>query len=88
MLNYVQQHIVQEFDIKQVKEVLTDQRKFFIKYYEQSWIEHDPETIRVIVQAFSLAIRKVERESVIKSPEGYVFTSVYKALANHFQEFH
>lgn len=51
------------------------------------WLEHDLETIQVVIQAFSLAIRKVERESVVSNPEGYIYTSVYNALANHYKNF-
>lgn len=51
------------------------------------WLEHDLETIQVVIQSFSLAIRKVERESVVSNPEGYIYTSVYNALANHYKNF-
>ncbi|MBF4501190.1 hypothetical protein IRY55_07430 [Savagea sp. SN6] len=39
MLNYVQTHVIQEFNYDQVKDILIDQKKFFIKYCEQAWLE-------------------------------------------------
>ena len=51
------------------------------------WLEHDLKTIQIVIQAFSLAIRKVEKEGNVSNPEGYVYTSVYNALAYHYQSY-
>lgn len=51
------------------------------------WLEHDPETIQIVIQAFSLAIRKVEKTSNVSNPDGYVYTSVYNALSYHYQSY-
>ena len=51
------------------------------------WLEHDLGTIQIVIQAFSLAIRKVEKTSNVSNPDGYVYTSVYNALSYHYQSY-
>lgn len=44
------------------------------------WFEHEPELEYKIIQAFSRAIRKIEKERNVKNESGYIYTAIYDLL--------
>lgn len=51
------------------------------------WLEHEEQALNAIIQAFSLAVRKVEKERNIENVEAYIFAAVYNALSQCFSNY-
>lgn len=50
------------------------------------WLEHEHELMQDIIQSFSRAIRKIEKERhTLKNPDGYLFTSIYEVIRREIQ---
>lgn len=45
------------------------------------WLEHEPELVHKIVNTFSRAIRKFEKERNVKNKNGYIYRAIYDLLA-------
>ncbi|MFD1707693.1 MULTISPECIES: helix-turn-helix domain-containing protein [Siminovitchia] len=50
------------------------------------WLEHEPELEQKIVNCFSRAIRKIERERNINNPQGYVYKSIYELISTEIAD--
>lgn len=44
------------------------------------WLEHEPELLHEIINSFSRAIRKIEKERNIQNIKGYIYKSIYDLL--------
>ncbi|PZD83171.1 hypothetical protein DTX80_17755 [Bacilli bacterium] len=44
------------------------------------WLDHEPELLHQIINAFSRAIRKIERNRDVTNKNGYIYTAIYDLL--------
>lgn len=44
------------------------------------WLEHEPETQHQIINSFSRAVRKIEKERNVDNPNGYIYKAIYDYL--------
>lgn len=60
--------------------ILLAKKNAEIKTGYMIWLEHEPETEHQIINSFSRAVRKIEKERNIDNPKGYIYKAIYDYL--------
>ncbi|MBS4203689.1 hypothetical protein [Lederbergia citrea] len=50
------------------------------------WLEHEPALEHKIIQAFSRAVRKIEKERNVENRFGYIYTAVFELLTKELRD--
>ncbi|MFD1707572.1 hypothetical protein ACFSCZ_12640 [Siminovitchia sediminis] len=50
------------------------------------WLEHERELEHQIIQAFSRAVRKIEKEQNVKNESGYIYTAIFELLTKEMAD--
>jgi hypothetical protein len=55
-------------------------------YESVIWLEQEPELLHEIINTFSRAVRKIEKERIVDNPNGYIYKSIHGVLSREFAE--
>jgi hypothetical protein len=50
------------------------------------WLENEPELLHEIINTFSRAIRKIEKERNIDNPNGYIYKAIYDLILREINQ--